>query len=188
MGGNGAHRLGGDAGLRRHGAGRVRQQDHAAAGLQLRLPRVDRLQQLMGRRRTHHAHEGRAGDAHAGQVVRDGEAIGDVPARDVGLREQVPQKPEPRHLHGEANGLRRHLVDFDFKQVAWLRAIDINGAGQGMHQAQVASGHLGRVAVHVELPVEGVPRLHADDLPRVNLRRGLDVRMPAVVSRLWLGA
>ena len=102
---------------------------------------------------------------------------------DIGFREQIAQEAETRHLHGKAEWFRRHLKDLDFQDVTGFGAVDINGTGQGMHQVQVGGGYLFRCGCRIVLPVKGIPRFHANDLARVDLRNRFDIRVPAVVSR-----
>src|SRR6266542_1661129 len=75
------------------------------------------------------AHERRAGDAHARQVVGGGPAVGDRPAHHERLGELVAQEAEAGHLHGVAVAVRLDVEDLDLEDVTVLGPVDVDGPG-----------------------------------------------------------
>ena len=113
----------------RHGAGRGRADDGAAAAQQFVLAQQDCLAQGPGGGDADGAHKGRFGDADAGQLRRLGEPVAHFPMGDVGFEVQVAQEAEAGQDGGEAPLRRFDVADGDFQQVARFGAVDVDRAG-----------------------------------------------------------
>src|SRR5712691_2315409 len=98
-------------------------------------------------------HERRAGNTHARQVWRRGEAIRDSPADDVRLGKKIAQKTEAGYLDGEAEGLGLDLHEGDFEQVPRFGALDEDRAGQGMDHIQVDPSQISGGRVRPDLTI-----------------------------------
>ena len=111
---------------------------------QIGLAGHDALQQFVRRRHAHHAHERRAGNAHAGQLRRHGKAVRHLPVHQEGRGEEIAQEAEARHDHGEAAVGRNDLLDLHGQQIARLRALDVHRASQRMDAAHLDAGEIRR--------------------------------------------
>jgi hypothetical protein len=123
----------------------------------------------MRRRHADHAHERRARDAHARQLLRRGPAVGDRPLDEVRRRVQIAQEAEAGHDRGE----REH--------VARPGALHEHGSRERVNGPRIHGAQRGRGGRGRKLPVTAVARVEHDLLALVHLEDGLDVGMQSVV-------
>ena len=169
-------RVGGDGSCGRRG-------EHEAAAVEQRLFAGGGAgEQLVAGRQADRAHERGSGDADAGKVVGGGPAPGDVPVDLEGLGELVAEEPEPGYLDGVAVAVGFDVEDLDVEQVARLGAVDVDGAGQGMHHVEVRSGDVVPRGGGAQLSVEGVTGLEDHLVAGVAVDHRWDVGVPAVVA------
>ena len=136
----------------------------------------------MRRRHAHHAHERRAGNAHAGQVGRIRKTARHLPVDDVRLGEVIPQESEPGHDEREPARRGVDRLDLDRQQVARLRALDVDRSGERMDAAHLDREQFGRRHPRLDLPVEAVDGLHLDRGAGGDAHRRCNIRVPAVVA------
>ena len=192
-----ARRQGAQAGepawTRRHRARRIGRQCEAAAIDHALLARGPGGEQLRGGGDGGDAHERRAGNAHARKLRRGGPVVLELPVHQERLGHHIAQKTQARHDRAERGGLRDDVGELDLKDVAGLRALHEDRAGQGMHLARVERREVGDGGGWGDLAVERVAGLECDFFPLADLGGGRDVRMVAVVAAVgfiaeWLGA
>src|SRR5690606_39063614 len=123
------------------------------------------------------AHEGRGGDADAGQAGGDGPAVGHVPAHDERFGEDVAQEPEAGYLDGVAVAVGLDLQDLDLQQVAGLGALDVDGPGERVDDVEVGGADRLQRGLGPHLAVERVARLHDDLVAGSHAEDGRDVGM-----------
>ena len=182
----GAQAGGGDGFGGRDGAFGRRRQHPPAPLQQLRLALGDALEQFARGSDAHHPHERRAGNPHAGQIHRGGEAVLQPPAQQAGFGELVPQKAEIVEIDRVGDGLRRDPIHVHGQQVAGLGAFHENRPGEGMGALAVHVPQLLRRGLRGDLPVHGVDGVHHHRFARFHLHHGRNVRVPAVVALVRL--
>src|SRR3990172_4548484 len=84
----------------------------------------------------------------------------------------------------EAPALRNDVQEFDLEQVSGAGAFDIERPRQRMNRPEREGGQVGRGGVRGQVAVDGIPGLQRDLFALPHLGNGLDIGMPAVVSRL----
>src|SRR5262249_52368274 len=89
------------------------------------------------------AHERRARDADAGYLRRARPAVPNLPMDEEGLGHDVAQEAEARHYGAEGDGLGDNVGELDLQYVARHRILDIDGAGQRMHGADIERWEVG---------------------------------------------
>jgi hypothetical protein len=103
-----------------------------------------------------------------------------------GSGELIAKEPEPGNLDGVAVAVGFDVEDLDVEQIARLGALDVHGAGQGVHHVEVRGGDVVPRGVRAQLPVEGVTGLEDHLVARVAVDRRRDVGVPAVVAGVGL--
>ena len=105
-----------------------------------------------------------------------------LPLGAEGLVEDVAQVAEARKGEGEAVVARDHVQDVDDQQVAGLRVLYVDRAGQGMHQVEIEAQQVVEGGVPRNQRVAAVARLHKHFVARLDGENGRNVGMPAVVA------
>ena len=113
---------------------------------------------------------------------RGGKAVAHIPLGDEGVEVDVPQEAEAGDDAGEAERSGLDAEHVNLEQVARLGALDVDGAGEGVDEAEVDAGEVGVGGACVNLAVEGVAGGHHHLFAGVGLDDGRDVGVPAVVS------
>ena len=131
-----------------------------------------------------------AGEVHAGHMARRGVEALDVPDRLLRQREMLGQEAAAVLLGEEAVEapqaflLRPDVEQVDHQEIAGLRALHADRAGQEVHDRQVDVAHVvGRIVVLDEAagPVVG---LDDEVVARIDPRHDRNVRMPAIVDHV----
>ena len=104
------------------------------------------------------------------------------------LGHHVAQEAEPWHDRTERDGLREDVNELDLQHVAWLRALDEDRAGEGMHRASVERGEVGDSGGGCDLTIERVAGLQRNLLAFADFGCGGDVGVVAVVAAVWFVA
>src|SRR5579862_3240842 len=130
--------------------------------------------------------KGAIGDLHIRQIGRLGKAVLDRPFGDIGFRERIAEKAEPRHLHRIAKAGRLHVADLDLEQIARLGAADKDRPGQRMDAIEIAGQQILSGGLRRDLAVKRIARLDLDLLAGSRFDHGRDRFVPAVMALLRL--
>ena len=92
------------------------------------------------------------------------------------------RKPKAGDDAGEAEGGRLDVEDVDLQEVASFGTLHIDGASEGVDEAEVDAGEVGIGGAGVYLAVESIAGLQDHLFTRVGLNGRRDVWVPAVVA------
>jgi hypothetical protein len=109
-------------------------------------------------------------------------AILKIPMHEIGIGEEVVQKTEAGHESGPAMTFGHDLEILDFQQIAGPCALDVNRSRQRVNYPRIHLQQIGGHLSRTDLAVGGIAGLEDYLLERLDLERGRNVRMPAVVA------
>ena len=113
---------------------------------------------------------------------RGGKAVAHIPLDHKGVEVDVPQEAKAGDDAGEAEGGGLDVEDVDLQEVASFGTLHIDGASEGVDEAEVDAGEVGVGGGGVYLAVEGVAGLQDHLFAGVGLNGRRDVGVPAVVA------